>query len=195
MSLSLVTPPVSDVITIDEAKTHLRVTDATEDASITTLIKTAQGFLDGEYGILGRALVTQTWDLFLKAFPSTGKSIQIPLQPLQSITSVKYVNPDGNLITLDASKYIVDTAENPPLIHAAYGETWPDTRDQPNAVTIRFVAGYGAAAAVPEPIKAAMRLLIGHWYQNREPVNIGNITTPLPKMDDALLSAYRKTVF
>ena len=159
------------------------------------LIKAAQGNIDGKDGWLGRALMTQTWDLFLDVFPAGSKSIQIPLPPLQSVTSVKYINPDGNLITLDASKYIVDIAATPGLIHAAYGESWPDTRCQSNAVTVRFVAGYGTAAAVPEPVKAALKLLVGHWYQNREPVNIGNITTPLPMTVDYLLSAYRATVF
>ncbi|MCU6671165.1 head-tail connector protein [Enterobacteriaceae bacterium H4N4] len=42
-----------------------------------------------------------------------------------------------------------------------------------------------------EDVKAAMLLLIGHWYANREAVNINNITSAVPFAVEALLQPYR----
>ncbi|EPL9735169.1 head-tail connector protein [Citrobacter freundii] len=45
---------------------------------------------------------------------------------------------------------------------------------------------------ISDDIKLALMLLVSHWYENREPVNIGNITSTLPFGVQALLGAYRK---
>lgn len=196
MSLALVTAPTVDVLTLAEAKDHLRVTSTDDDTYITALIKAAQVNLDGKDGLLGRALLTQTWKLFLDSFPNCRKPIIVPLPPLQSVSSIKYIAQDGTLTTWDSASYSVDTAANPARVHLGYNEVWPVTRCVPNAVTIEFVAGYGAtAAAVPDTIKAALKLMIGHWYQNREPVTIGNAVNSLPMTIDYLLSPYRMTGF
>jgi len=48
---------------------------------------------------------------------------------------------------------------------------------------------------IPQPIRAAMLLLIGHLYANREAVNVGNIVTTVPLAVDALLAPYRVAGF
>lgn len=105
-------------------------------------------------------LVTQTWDLHLDNFP--GWEMHIPNPPLQSVSSITYVDTDGTTQTLAADQYLVDTKSQPGRITPAFGLTWPTTRAQTNAVTVRFVAGHGAAAAVPENIKSWMKLRIDH---------------------------------
>ncbi|WP_350354072.1 head-tail connector protein [Thermoanaerobacterium sp. RBIITD] len=51
---------------------------------------------------------------------------------------------------------------------------WPlDCALRSDAVKIRFKAGY---SEVPKSIKQAMLLLIGHFYEHREAVNIGGGT-------------------
>lgn len=145
-----------------------------------------------------RALITQTWDLKLDGFPPT--EIVIPNPPLISITTatgliLTYTASDGTLTTWAEANYTVDAPAGPECgpgrIVPAYGVTWPSTRDVPNAVTVRFIAGYGAAAAVPAGIKAAMKLCIGHWWRNREAVDIGNITTELPLAVASLLWPFK----
>lgn len=106
--------------------------------------------------------MTQTWDLVLDAFPAG--EIRLPLPPLQSVTSVTYTDTDGASQTLDAGQYTVDTA-NARIVPVS---SWPSTKAVPAAVVIRYVCGYGAAAAVPASIKAAILLLTGDLFENRE---------------------------
>jgi len=162
MSTNLVTAPTIEPLTLTEAKNHLRVDITDDDTYITNLIVAAR--LAAE-NYTGRAFITQTWDLFIDKFPTSGAFIEIPKPPLQSVTTVKYTDADGNQQTLASSVYTVDTNKEMGTVTLAYNQSWPTIRAVPNAVEIRFIAGYGATAStVPEGIKHAMRMLIGHLY-------------------------------
>lgn len=193
MPLVLQTAPTVEPVTSTEAKAHLRVTTTDDDTYITTLISVARKHVET---ITNRALINQTWDYFLDDFPTKDR-IVIPLSKLSSVTSVKYTDSDNAQTAFASGSYIVDTNTDPGQIVLAYGESWPSYTPRPiNAVEIRFVAGYGAAAsAVPEGIKQAILLLISHWYENREPVNIGNIVSVIPETVNALLWPYRVIYF
>jgi len=165
-------------------------TNTTTDPQLNALIKAARQQVET---FTRRVLITQTWDLIGDFFP-TGL-IRLPFPPLQTISSINYVNANGTVTLWAAAKYIVDAPEGDHAqrgrVTLAYGETWPVTRDIANAVTVQFIAGYGASAAVPQGIKQAMLLMIGHWYANREAVNIGNIVNEIPMSATALLWGYR----
>jgi uncharacterized phiE125 gp8 family phage protein len=184
MALRLITPPAEEPVSLVEAKAHLRVTDPGEDTYISGLITAARMHIDGKDGILGRALVTQTWDLVLDAFPD---DILVPLPPLQSVQQITYVDEDGNEQTLAPDQYTVDTVNEPGWIVAG-PNGWPKTGDYINAVRVTFTAGY---QVVPEPIKIAVRLMIGHWYENREDVVIGVTVMKLPNASEMLLAPYK----
>lgn len=139
-------------------------TNTTDDPLIARLITSARLQAEQE---LQRALITQTLDMVLDGFPRQSP-YEIKLPPLSSVTSIAYVDTDGATQTLSASKYAVDAASKPARIAPAYGESWPSTRTQNNAVTVRFVAGYGAATAVPACIKQWMLLAINTLYDQRE---------------------------
>lgn len=186
----LVTSPAEEPITLTEAKTHLRVDFSTDDTYITSLIVAAR--IQAE-DLLCRALITQTWDHYLTDFPR-GDSIRIPKGRLQSVTSLKYTDAEGTESTVDSATYHVVTWEDPGRIALAYSQTWPSvTLRSVGGVCVRFVCGYGAAAAVPKTIKQAMLLTIGHWYENREEVVVGQglTTIQLPIAAEALLWPYR----
>src|SRR5688572_21345135 len=149
MALVLVTAPTSEPIMVGETKDFLRVTGSDEDVLISGLITAARQTVDGRDGWLNRALITQTWDLVLDAFPSTTLTpIEVPLPPLQSVTSITYVDGNGATQTWSSVNYLVDSKSQPGRITPAHGESYPATRRIVNAVTVRFVAGYGGAAAV-----------------------------------------------
>jgi uncharacterized phiE125 gp8 family phage protein len=169
MGLKLVTPPAAEPLTLAEAKAHLRVDSASEDDLITGLIKAAREWCE-EYQ--NRAYITQTWDLCLDAFPESPS--YLPKPPLQSIASFKYYDKEGTEHVFDAADYVVDTAGFKGRISLAYGKSWPSVTLQPmNGVVIQFVAGYGDAVTdVPERIRSAIKLLIGHLYENREATSI-----------------------
>lgn len=185
MGYRLVTAPASLPVTVSEAKAHLRVDHSDEDALIEGLIRAAVSHLDGRTGVLGRCIVTQTWELILDAFPFD--AIEIPLGPVASVTSISYVDVNGATQTVSAETYYVDTSSLSAWI--VPDDFWPETMDTANAVTVRFVAGT-AAADVPAALKQAILLLIGSWYENRAAVNVGNITTTLPFTVDALIAPF-----
>ena len=166
-------PPALEPVSLDEAKAHLRVTSADEDAYIASLITAAREWCEG---FQQRAYVTQTRKLVLDRFPG-GCAIYLPRPPLQSVTSIVYTDSEGAQYTVDADSYIVDTDAEPGRIVLAYGASWPSVTLRPAAgVEITYVAGYGDASDVPQKVKQAMLLLVGHWYEQREAVLVGSIS-------------------
>lgn len=160
-----------------------------DDAYLASLILAARQHLDGLDGMLGRALITQTWELVLDRFPLD--EIRLPMPPLQSVVSVKYDNAQGVETLVPSTDYVVDTTSWYGWVVPVATKLWPSTLDAINAVRIRFIAGYGDAGLnVPAPIRQAMLLLITHWYEERTPVNIGNIVNPLPYAVEALLAPF-----
>ena len=180
--------PAVPLLTIDEVKAHLRVDHADEDALIYGLIDAAAAHLDGYSGIMGRALITQTWAV---DFPTFTNRINVPLGPIQSAT-IQYYDSLNTQQTLATSVYAVLNDGLGPYVTLRYNQQWPQTYTRDDAVRITWVAGYGTAAAVPAAIRAAALLLIGHWYEHRSAVNVGNITSTLPFAVDALLAPFRR---
>ena len=98
-----------------------------------------------------------------------------PSPPLISAT-IKYIDTAGVQQDLGVGVYTVDTESEPGRIYETYGQSWPSIRGDRNSIEIIYKAGYGAtAASVPQNIKNAMLLLVGHWFENREAVVSGFI--------------------
>ena len=193
MSLTLVSPPDQRVLEPGEALEHLRELDTTQAGYVTGLIAAAEAWVE-QY--CRRALLTQTWQLVRDTWPACEGFLRLPRAPLQSVTSVKYVALDGTLTTWGSSNYTVDTASTPGRVHAGYLVSWPTLRSVPNAVEVTYVAGYGDEGRdVPEPIRHALKLLVGHWYNLREPVITGTIVTKVPLSVESLLGPYRVLEF
>ncbi len=176
MALSLVTAPTTEPLTVEEAKAQCRVDVDTEWELFESLIVSAREYVES---FTHRAMIYQEWDLKLDAFPC---EIWVPLPPLRVVAAsvgvnaspvISYTDSTGTTTTLATTLYTVDAPAGPlarmARIVPAYGLTWPTTRDVPNAVNVRFTAGYGALANdVPARIKAAMKALVEHWWRNRD---------------------------
>lgn len=157
--LVLVTAPAAEPLSAAEAKARLGIGSELSDTVVDALIKGARQSIDGAEGWLGRALVTQTWDLILDAFPAD--EIPLPLPPVQSVTSITYLDAAGSSQTVDPADYeLVKGA--PARVRPDYDASWPSARGCRGEVTVRFVAGYGAAEDVPEPIRNAIALQVAH---------------------------------
>lgn len=190
MTLKLITAPATEPVTASEAKSHLRVDTTADDTLIGTLITAARQHVENH---LRRALITQTWELVMDAFPA-GDVIRLPRPPLVSVTSIKYTDVAGSESTFSSAAYVVDTDSTKGRVVLKSGESWPsDTLAAANGVRVRYVAGYGSAAAVPNPIRQAILLLIGTLYENRESVLVaqGVTVAQLPFGVEALLMPYR----
>lgn len=190
--LTLASAPASEPLTLAEAKKQVEL--ATEytahDEHLLRLVTAARQYAE-EY--TGRAFVTQTWDFTLDKWPMAkgDHTIWMPKAPLQSVTYVKYYDGDGVQQTWNSSNYVVRSNRQPGGVSLAYDAKWPTIRYQPDSIVVRFVAGYGARASIPEALKAAMLLLVAHWFEHREEVNIGNITNVMPMAAQSLLDQWR----
>jgi uncharacterized phiE125 gp8 family phage protein len=193
LSSKLITGPIEEPVTLDEIKTHLRLALAftDEDSYITGLISAARASSEK---FTRSAFLTQTWEQYMDSFPHSGRDgvaynrsmdrhcIHLLHPPLQSVTSVQYLDPGGALQTMDPTTYIVDTGSKPGRIHPKIGVPWPPTANLPKAVIVRFVAGVAdttAEALAADPgfnmNKVLIMQLVGHWYFNREPVVAGQV--------------------
>lgn len=173
-------------VSIGEVKLHLRLTDdTTEDDLLSGLITTAREYCE-KY--TGRSFAEQTLELLLDSFPVVDY-IELPSPPLKSVSSVTYKDSAGTINTMAAADYIVDTDRPVGRVALGYGKSWPSFTAYPsNPIRIRFVCGY---SMIPQSLKQAMLLLIGHWYENREGFSTGTIAKQLEFSINALLSQYR----
>ena len=161
--LKTITPPATEPISLVEAKLHCKAGDY-EDAIISIFIAAAREHAEF---VLGRRLITQTVERVLDSFPAA--NIELPGSPIQSITSVKYLEAlAGVETTLAGSAYVLDKDSEPGWLIPAYGTTWPSTYDAALAVRVRYVAGWASAAEVPANIRYALLLGVGEAYLNRE---------------------------
>lgn len=185
LTITRTVDPSAEPVSVDEAKSHLRVDITDDDTLIGTLITAARDYVEQT---TRRALVTQTWQYFLDDWPGISE-IVLPKPPLQSVTSVVYTDSDGNDNTWSSSEYAVDTDNEPGAVVLGYNESYPSgTLDVVNPITVTYVAGYGAAAAVPWIFKQAILLLVGHWYENREAIVLtGAVPKEIPLAVKSLL--------
>lgn len=174
--------PTAEPVSVSEFKLSQRIDFPDEDAYIAALITAARTHIEL---VTRKRFVTQTWQLWLDEFPCW--EIVLPYSPVQSITSIAYTDTAGNAQTVSAADYVTDLIREPGRITPTWTHIWPITIPQYNAVTVTFVAGYGAPAAVPELAKRAIIMLAAHWYENREPVVVGTNISPLPLTIDAMI--------
>lgn len=172
----------TNVLSTATAKAHLRVEHSTEDTLIAAYVAAAVAHIEQQ---TNRQLLTATWDIDFDRFPVGGEAQLLPLAPLQSVDKIVYVASDGTSTTIGsgtiASDYVVLTGREPGLIAPESGKVWPFAADQPGSVTYRITSGYGETADIPTAVIQAVKLLVGHWYENREDVVIGTITASIPR--------------
>lgn len=193
MGLRQITAPATMPVTREEMKAHLRVDVDDDNDMIDAMTEAAVDYCDGPTGFLGRALIDQTWELVLDEFPDD--EIKIPMPPLIEVVSIKYDDGDGTEQTMSTSDYTVDNVSEPGWVLPVSG-TWPTTFDGVNAVRIQFRCGYVDSGSpvsenVPGAIKAAIKLIVGNLYQNRETIVLGQTVAQIPMSAEFLLRKHR----
>lgn len=162
-ALKIVTAPTDEPVTAAEAKAHARIDDDAENALIATMLKAARELAET---YTGRALVTQTWSMFMDAFPACAM-IEVPKPPLVSVTHVKTYDDADDDTTFAASNYFVDAKAEPGRIVLRSTASWPDVDRVANGVEVQFIAGYGEPSAVPASIKRGILELFMWLYEHR----------------------------
>lgn len=182
-TLSLVTGPTTWPLSVADCKQHLRIDHSDEDTLIEGYLRAATAQAET---VLDRQIMPATWRLSFHGF--CGWQIDIPKPPLQSVSSITYLDTAGTTQTLSSSLYIVDTYSEPGRITPAYNAVWPSVRWQMNSVIITFVAGYTSALVVPDRIKTGIKFLVSQWYEHRE------LTTGGIEMSSEVERAFRALI-
>lgn len=168
----LVQPAVEPVCLAD-AKLQSRVdADITsEDGLITRLITVARRECEA---LTQRAFITQTWFHTLDTFPfwrtysPFGPAIELVKPPVQSVTSVQYLDQNLDQQTLDSSFYTLDNISEPARLVKNSIQIWPVVGFAANAVQITTVNGYGDDPSdVPAGIQQAILVYVAWMYRNR----------------------------
>jgi uncharacterized phiE125 gp8 family phage protein len=182
MALTRTADPAA-LLSLADAKEHLRVSHSDEDDYISALIPVVTDILDGNTGEVGKALVTQTWTW-------TGErpvgDFELPVQPVQSVTSIKYYDADNVQQTLTVSDYLLDDG----VLTPKRGVSWPQPYDRGDAYEIVFVAGYGVPADVPAGIIHAAKLILAHYYETREDA-LDMPKTEIPRSASHLIARHK----
>lgn len=187
MALTLMSGPAEEPVTVSEAKAHLRLDGSAEDVLIASLIVTSRLHVEAA---LGLALINQSWQLTLDRWPDG--ELRFPLRPIQNIASVTVYAADGTPDVVASQDYLLDGQALRPRLIPRDGK-WPAPGRPANGIEIAFSAGIGGEAAdIPQPIRHAILLLVAHWYEHRDPLEIGSAAAAVPAPVSDLLKPYRE---
>ncbi|MBL8564744.1 MAG: phage head-tail connector protein [Hyphomicrobiaceae bacterium] len=187
MALMMRNAPLGEPLTLDQVKLHLRLDGAGEDTLLASLILTSRLHIEAA---LGLALISQGWRLVLDAWPADG-ALALPISPVQGIEEIRVRDRDGNSAVVSADDYELAAAGRPQRL-VRRGAGWPPPGRPVAGIEIDLVAGFGTTAEdVPAPIRQALMLLVAHWYEHRDPFEIGAPQTHVPGAVSRLLGPYR----
>lgn len=184
MGLTTTVEPTFEPVTPTEAKDHLRVTGDDENVLISLYLSAARRYAE-DYS--GRTIPATTYAYTLDCFP-TKTYIELPAPPLYSVTSISYIDTNGNSQTWASNQYYVDNKSEPGKVVLVNGATYPLTQTgRPNAVTITYVAGWQTLASIPVNYKLATLQFLAHAYEYRNPVIVGASGSKLMQAGEALI--------
>lgn len=198
---TIITRPKAEPLTVDEAMDHCRVTTlddketAREKVYFRSLIRAARELTEGLCGI---SIMPQQWKLVLDQFPDNrDQEICLPRSPVTGIDTLKYRDLNDQQQTLAADGYQLDGNALPARLRPAWNKYWPATSSNDlAAIEIAYSTGYTTATEmarekVPEQLRMAMLLLIGHWYEHRETAILGSVPREIPLAYGTLINEHR----
>lgn len=170
----LVTPPLAPVVSLADLKAHLREDSNDHNTQIEGFQNAAVAYLDGWRGVLGRAINSQVWREDFTGFGD----LRLAMPDVTAFT-VTYRNSSGSMVS--ASGAVLSGDECGPYV----------TVDGPSTDLVRVQYTCGLPVELLPIAQSIVKLLVGHWYDNRSTVNIGNIKSELPLTAPALISHIR----
>lgn len=180
-------------VSVADAKEHLRVVDTTDDDEYIGLLIDAATTWAEDY--CDRTFADKTYTVAFDDF--FGTRIELPRPPVrlnetgsEATVTISYVDTGGATQTQTWAEsgtqdFRLDRDHVPALVYPTYLDVWPSVRIDDKSVQITYLAGYGGAADVPKPAVHAIKMMVGHWYANREAV--GNVGQNVPMGVAALL--------
>ena len=204
-SLVRTTAPVKQLFAVQELYDTLRISASTaaDQAVLLAYLAAATEWIEGVAGI---SIMQQTWTLKGDQFPYNrdgfdrryplGKPMLLPNGPVQSISTFTYQDLNNQTQNInDSSHFQAALAERPPALYPPYGGFFPTAIWVPGALTVSYVCGMSGAnddpALVDNDVKMAVRFLVAHWNENREPVPV-NLGKKMPYSLETMLWSTRK---
>jgi len=193
--LRVVDEPTDDLaISVESCKEHCLLETPDDIAQVTGFIQTAQTWIEAPTGWLGRSLRKQKLAYDLPNWAPSGcfEPIPLPAGPVIQVTAVKYYDTNNALQTLDPAQWFADrlgTTTASLCFAQAFSE--PTLYCRPSAVSIEYFAGYETTDKIPAAIKNAMKMLVAHWYANREAVATVGELQMIPTGYQDLLTTFR----
>ena len=173
-------------IDTESLKEFCRVSHTLEDALFQLWFSAAIAHIEN---LCGFGLLTQTWQLSMSSMPRT---LVLPkAAPLQSVTFVKYYDDTNVQQTLSASNYYLPAFTSPARLELATTATIPGHYDRPDAWQIEYIVGVTSPELLPVPLQLAIRMLVAHWHEHREPVLVGTISSDIQMTVESLCYPYR----
>ena len=189
MAAVLIEGPAVEPVSLAEVKEHLRVDGPDEEPLIVALITTARLTIEH---LAGLALMTQRWAVLLDAWPD-GQAIELPVAPIASIDVLRVYDEADQASVIDAAEYFADLASRPARLVRRNSQPWPEPGRVANGIEIELTAGFGAGTVdVPETLRWAVLMLVGHWFENRAAVEADTQLRHVPLAVQAVLNPYRK---
>jgi uncharacterized phiE125 gp8 family phage protein len=189
MSISVITPAVSEPLSLSEVKEFLRVDHSDDDNTLAIMISAAREMCE-QYTrqIMLTTTIEEFYDTFPTYTPNWMDNIYLSRGPVQSVTSLKYIDSGGDEQIVSSDDYRTDLISQPSRIVSENG--WSSAKDTVNAVVVRYVVGYSSASDVPAPLRQGMLLVISEMYENRM-----DTVKRLPTASEYLWNPYRVFTF
>jgi len=192
VALSLVTAPSSEPVTLDDQKAHMRLDGDEDDAYVGSCITAARQWIEGQ---TKRAIMDQTWDYgidYIWPVKHGAHRIDFPLNPIAAqgspeTVTITYIDADGASQSLASTQFIIANRTHGSYIVPAYGVSWPAVRWQPDAITLRFVAG--DSSTIPVDLKQAVMILATQFFEERDTSKGASMAV------EALISPHRQVAF
>jgi uncharacterized phiE125 gp8 family phage protein len=189
MYLEKLTEPAFAVVTLARARQNSNIPPGQDEDLLVTLIAAAQDYIER---YLECTIGLAEWRLTIDSFPPTVGQVNwertllnttstivrpaqlIPLWPIRAINAISYRDAVASTDTaFDVTKIVQPIGSDRFHLRLKKNTAWPSTDGGPNAVAIRFTAGYANPAAIPATMSRAALMLVAHWYENREAVVMG----------------------
>jgi uncharacterized phiE125 gp8 family phage protein len=181
---------ISTIITLAEAKIHLRVGDSGDDAYITSLIFAAQDAINNycNINLMSRSIIQtcDTWEdteILLISPPANSGAV--------TLTSVQYYNLANILTTDTLTNYILDSASTPPRLELRQDKTYPKTYERNGAIRVTYLCGQLQTSRIPFALKQAALIFVGQFYENRQIDVVGRTVGTIPTAAKFLMEPYR----
>lgn len=182
----------ADIIDLNDAKKHLREIDDEFQLDIERAIAAAGAYLDVDddgFGGLGFPLLSQKWSSKASRFQPT--VLRLPFGRITEVNEIQYFDQEGVSRAIPSSDYTLTKRGRAFVIEARTGFSWPSVSERPDAVSVVFTAGYRDVGQVPDDIKAAARLLIGHFFGNRSATEGEKVPQEIELGVERLICRYR----